>query len=165
MWKGENAGYQHFLLFPQFSKALCFRVIKSQDCVVKGWTAFHLQGQLWEMEKCWWPAIPPIQDLFSTLSSTYFCIFVSSTLHHTIPTFNNSKTVSFRKHWGKKRKCWWPAFSHFPKLFSIIPKPSFNFSFIFILSSTNAFILDKSIILSIGKVKFIVCKCFQFRPV
>ena len=31
--KGENAGYQHFLLFPQcFQKA---KVVKSQDCVVK----------------------------------------------------------------------------------------------------------------------------------
>ena len=30
--KGKNVGYQHFLLFPQ-----CFhRVVKSQDCVVKG---------------------------------------------------------------------------------------------------------------------------------
>ena len=25
--KGENAGYQHFLLFPMFSKALCYSVI------------------------------------------------------------------------------------------------------------------------------------------
>ena len=33
--KGENAGNQHFLLFPVFSKAFFFRVIKSQDCVVK----------------------------------------------------------------------------------------------------------------------------------
>ena len=34
--KGENAGYQHFLLFQQcFSKAFLFRVVKSRDCVVK----------------------------------------------------------------------------------------------------------------------------------
>ena len=34
--KGENAGYQHFLLFPQcFLKVLFFGVIKSCDCVVK----------------------------------------------------------------------------------------------------------------------------------
>ena len=34
--KGENAGYQHFLLFPQcFEKASQFGVIESQDCVVK----------------------------------------------------------------------------------------------------------------------------------
>ena len=34
--KGENAGYQHFLLFPQcFQKASFFKVVKSPDCVVK----------------------------------------------------------------------------------------------------------------------------------
>ena len=34
--KGENAGYQHFLLFPQcFSKDFLLRVVKSQNCVVK----------------------------------------------------------------------------------------------------------------------------------
>ena len=32
--KGENAGYQHFLLFSQiFSKGLFPRVVKSHDCV------------------------------------------------------------------------------------------------------------------------------------
>ena len=35
--KGENAGYQNFLLFPQcFQKAFLKRVIKSCDCVGKG---------------------------------------------------------------------------------------------------------------------------------
>ena len=33
--KGENAGYQHFLLFPQFSKGLFLRGVKCRDCVVK----------------------------------------------------------------------------------------------------------------------------------
>ena len=34
--KGENAGYQHFLLFPKcFQKPPFFRVVKSRDCVVK----------------------------------------------------------------------------------------------------------------------------------
>ena len=34
--KGENAGYQHFLLFPQcFQKASFSKVVKSRDCVVK----------------------------------------------------------------------------------------------------------------------------------
>ena len=33
--KGENAGYQHFLLFPQcFSKGFTSRIVKSRDCVV-----------------------------------------------------------------------------------------------------------------------------------
>ena len=36
--KGENAGYQHFLLFPQcFQKGFFLRVVReSRDCVVKG---------------------------------------------------------------------------------------------------------------------------------
>ena len=35
--KGENAGYQHFLLFPQcFPKGFFFRGVTCQDCVVKG---------------------------------------------------------------------------------------------------------------------------------
>ena len=35
--KGENAGYQHFLLFLQcFLKAFFLRVIKSRHCVIKG---------------------------------------------------------------------------------------------------------------------------------
>ena len=33
--KGQNAGSQHFLLFPQcFSKGLFFKVVKSWDCMV-----------------------------------------------------------------------------------------------------------------------------------
>ena len=34
--KEENAGYQHFLLFPQFFPKFLSRVIKGRDCVVKG---------------------------------------------------------------------------------------------------------------------------------
>ena len=35
--KAENAGYQHFPLFPQyFQKAFLLRLVKTQDCVVKG---------------------------------------------------------------------------------------------------------------------------------
>ena len=42
--KEENAGYQHFLLFLQcFQEALSFfRVVKSQDCVVKWLRDFGL---------------------------------------------------------------------------------------------------------------------------
>ena len=34
--KGENAGYQHFLLFPQCFQKAYYGVVKSRDCVVKG---------------------------------------------------------------------------------------------------------------------------------
>ena len=34
--KGENAGYQHFLLFPQcFQKSFSYGVVKGRDCVVR----------------------------------------------------------------------------------------------------------------------------------
>ena len=34
--KGENAGYQHFLLFPQcFQKGFLLMFVKSRDCLVK----------------------------------------------------------------------------------------------------------------------------------
>ena len=39
----------------------------------------------------------------------------------------------------------------FPTIFSTLPKPNFNFSFICILLSANAFNLDQSAILSFGK--------------
>ena len=37
MGKGENAGNQHFLLFPQcFQKVFFLRVVETRDCVVTG---------------------------------------------------------------------------------------------------------------------------------
>ena len=40
--KGENAGYQHFLLYPHcFPKASSFGIFKTQDRLVKDWTAMH----------------------------------------------------------------------------------------------------------------------------
>ena len=43
--KGENTGYQHFLLFPQgFQKASFSKVVKSRDCVIKGRTITRLQN-------------------------------------------------------------------------------------------------------------------------
>ena len=35
--KEENAGYQHFLLLPQFSKGLFLNAVKSWNCVIKGY--------------------------------------------------------------------------------------------------------------------------------
>ena len=37
--KGENAGYQHFFLFPiMFSKHFILRVVKTCDCVIKNYS-------------------------------------------------------------------------------------------------------------------------------
>ena len=42
--KGENAGYQHLLLFPtMFSKGLFFGVVKSLDYVLKSEHKFTMQ--------------------------------------------------------------------------------------------------------------------------
>ena len=51
----------------------------------------------------------------------------SSTLYHTISTFNNLEKVAFWKHCGKRRKCWKPVFSPFPTMFSAFPRTNFNF--------------------------------------
>ena len=42
--------------------------------------------------------------------------------HHTILTYNDTMKQDFRIHYGKRRKCWKQAFSHFPKMFSILSK-------------------------------------------
>ena len=42
-------------------------------------------------------------------------------LYHTIPTFNDREEKTFGKHYGKRRKCWSPAFSPFPIMFSTLP--------------------------------------------
>ena len=67
------------------------------------------------------------------------------TLYYLIQTFNNPKNVSFRKHCGKRRKCWLPAFSPFPTMFCSLLKTNFIFFLVtFILLSANAFNLDCS---------------------
>ena len=40
MGKGENAGNQHFLLFPLFQKAFFLRGVKSCGCEVKRYYTF-----------------------------------------------------------------------------------------------------------------------------
>ena len=47
MGKGENAGYQHFLLFPiLFSKGCFLRVVKSRDCGVSELILHHAISSL-----------------------------------------------------------------------------------------------------------------------
>ena len=73
------------------------------------------------------------------------------TLYHTNPTFDNPEKEAFRKHCGKRRKCWLPAFSPFPKMFSTLHKTNLKSSVTFILSFANTFNLDKPKILSFGR--------------
>ena len=45
--KGGNAGYQHFLLFPQcFQKGFFPRVVKSRDCVVKSFNFCRIRVKM-----------------------------------------------------------------------------------------------------------------------
>ena len=66
------------------------------------------------------------------------------THYHTFLTFNDPEEESFRKHCGERRKCWSPAFSPFPTMFSTFSKSVFYFLVTFNLSSANAFNLDQS---------------------
>ena len=57
----------------------------------------------------------------------------------------------FWKHCGKRRKCWLPAFSPFPAMFSILSKREIIVLAIFFLSSANVFNFRKSNSLSFDK--------------
>ena len=72
------------------------------------------------------------------------------TLYHTILTFNDPEKEGLENR-GKKTKCCLPAFSRFPTIISTLEKTNVNFSVTFILSSANAFNLDKLKKLSLGK--------------
>ena len=74
------------------------------------------------------------------------------TLRHTIPTFNDPEKEGLEniENSGKTRKCWLPAFSPFPTIIFTLAQTNFNFSVTFILSSPNAFNLDKFKNLMVG---------------
>ena len=75
------------------------------------------------------------------------------TLLHTIPTFNDTEKEGLENHGGlrKRENAGYQHFSPFPTIISTIAKTNFNFSVTFILSSPNAFNLDKFKNLSLGK--------------
>ena len=70
------------------------------------------------------------------------------THYHTIPTFNEE---GFGKHSGKRRKCWIPAFSPFPTVFSTLSRREIIILTTSILSSANASNLNQVKILLFGK--------------
>ena len=74
----------------------------------------------------------------------------SLTLYHKIPTFNDPETaleniVIIGENAGKQH------FPLFPTMFSVLTKRIFNFVVTFIFLSENAFNLEQSKILSLGK--------------
>ena len=88
------------------------------------------------------------------------------TLYHTIPTFNDPEE-GFGKHCGKRRKCWQPAFSAFPTVFSLLSKREIIILALFNLLSEKAFNLITSKILLFGKelMWFTVFSSTGRRPV
>ena len=72
-------------------------------------------------------------------------------LYHAILTFNYPENKGFWKHCRKRRKCWKPAFSPFPTMFSTLSKTKIIMSSNSILLSANAFNLDQSKNLMFGK--------------
>ena len=60
--------------------------------------------------------------LLTSIFSFFQYVFnpINSLPHN--PNFNDPKGECFGKHYGKSRKCWLPAFSPFPTMFSIQSK-------------------------------------------
>ena len=72
------------------------------------------------------------------------------TLYHTIPTFNDPEKEGLENIKRKRENAGYQHFLFFPQLFLPL-QTNFNFSVTFILSSPNAFNLDKFKNLSVGK--------------
>ena len=87
------------------------------------------------------------QRSFSTGMSLYLLHKIS---HLTIKSLNNCEEEVSRKHCGKRRKCWYLAFSPFPTLFSTSPKVIILV--ICISLSTEVFFFSKSKFLSQNKL-------------
>ena len=58
---------------------------------------------------------------------------------HSLTPFDVSRKEAFSKHCGKRRKCWSPAFSPFPTMFSTLSKTNYHLCYI-----------------------YVTCECFQF---
>ena len=66
------------------------------------------------------------------------------TPYQTAPMFNHLERDGFWKHWGKRWKCRYTAFSPFPTVFSTPPITNFSFEAAFILSCASALNFDLS---------------------
>ena len=92
--KKENAGNQHFLLFPRFLP------LSKQISIFQP----HLFCRL---------------QMLSIWTSLQFCHLVKNlTLSQTSPVFYMSRIQVFWKHYGKRRNCSWWAIFPFPTVFS-----------------------------------------------
>ena len=83
--------------------------------------------------------------------------FRQLTLYQPISSFINPKNKGFWKHGGKRRKCWWPAFSPFPTVFFTQLEAKSIILLTFYLSFPNHFNFDVSIYLCFGRGLVILC--------
>ena len=58
--------------------------------------------------------------MLSIWLTSQFYWLVELTLYHIMPNFNDPEKEAFRKHCGKRKKCWLPAFSPLPRMFSTL---------------------------------------------
>ena len=74
------------------------------------------------------------------------------TVFHITLTFNNLEEGGFGKHCGKRRKCWKPAFSPFPTVFSTLSKGEILITTTFDFPSANAvnLVLSKNLLFGRG---------------
>ena len=93
MGKGEIAHYEQFLLFPQCIQKACFPGA-SKGVIV-------------------WEWVKPNDKLLDETKLRAFADDNSKVATITISLFDR-----IEKHSGKRRKCWLPAFSSFPTVFS-----------------------------------------------
>ena len=133
------------------------------DCIISGCLPFKLTtvGEVWwplrwwflsyiliGLKTLWEKETMLVKSIFSFSLNVFKMFFFfysgSLTLYHRIPTVNNPEKEAFWKQYGKRRKCWLPAFSHFLTMFSTLPKTNFISSLMFILLSANASDLDQS---------------------
>ena len=77
-------------------------------------------------------------------------------LYHTILTYNNPKKQDFGKHCWKRRKCWFPAFSPFPTMFSLLSKGETISLAKLNMMSANASSLVQYKILSFSRVILVI---------
>ena len=135
--KGEIAFYKQFLLFSQCFPQLY--IFSASKCGIV-WEWIRVLETARKRKNGWFPAISPI--LISQSSKKVFQLshYSSNSLQNKIffgldqiqsicrRQMNCSLSYDFclqssRKHCGKRRKCWLPAFSPFPTMFSTVLFP------------------------------------------
>ena len=108
----------------------------------------------WKRRNCSLRTISPFPTVFSKrlvlqTSKNQGLFGKGLTLYHTIPTLNDPEKEGFWKHFGKRRKCWLPAFSPFPKMFFILHPPPPQKK-------------KKKKIQCLSCIDFVACYCFEF---